>query len=133
MPENGKEVTFYSDSKGVRVTNTRLIVRNTTYAMAVIASVRANVKKPKNRGSSILWGTGFALVGLLFVYKSFPYPGIFCLALAALLGLLTALRQPTYVVRVTSASGDGEPIEDRSRLYCEQVVEAINQAIIHRG
>ncbi len=34
-----KEICFYSDDRGVRITNTRAIIGNTTYAMANITSV----------------------------------------------------------------------------------------------
>ena len=38
-PENRKETAFYSDDKSVRITSSRLMAGNATYAMADITSV----------------------------------------------------------------------------------------------
>jgi|GEM_PF-6142544 len=41
-----KEITFYSDNKGVRITNTRAIFKNKTYVMANISSISIGRKNP---------------------------------------------------------------------------------------
>src|SRR5438552_18531428 len=62
-----QEISFYSDEYGVRVTNSRFIVRNVTYAMLNITSVKKSYVPPDLAPASALLAFGLLtlLVALL--------------------------------------------------------------------
>ncbi len=127
-----EEVTFYSDDQGVRVTNTRLIVDNTTYAMANIASVARTATEPNYTGPLLLIVAG---VIIFFAAISGKESG------GWLLGVILALagtlwwrsRKPIYHLRITSASGESNALWSKNKNYVDKVVQAISEAMIHRG
>jgi len=127
-----EEKNFYADDAGVRITNSRLIFGNATYAMANVASVRTAVTNPSQTGPVvlILIGVLFALIG--FTNSSFGVAvfGIFVGALGVL--WLNGLR-PTFHIRISSSSGEADALSSRHRDYIDRVVQAINEAIISRG
>ena len=57
------EISFYADEQGVRVTNTRLIVGSTTYAMGNITSVSRTVEEPSISGPVFM-----SVVGAVFLF-----------------------------------------------------------------
>lgn len=117
------EVTFYS-ANGVRITNTRAILDNTTYAMANITSVKGLVSDPDRRASVIL-----GLVGLLLFVVS-PAAAYLLLFIAAVI----AIRQHSlYHVSIASASGEATALTSKNKVHVQQVVRAINEAMIYRG
>ena len=127
-----EEVTFYADGRGVRITNTRLIIGATTYAMTNITSVSMRTI-PANRvpgiviailGLIILIGTGLldSSVGIII--------GVIVLGLGI---LLAVIPKPKYTVRIGSASGETDAISSKDREYIQSVVTAINEAFIKRG
>lgn len=117
------EVTFYS-ANGVRITNTRAILDNTTYAMANITSVKRLVSDPDRRAPVML-----GLVGLLLFVVS-PAAAYLFLLIAAVI----AIRQHSlYHVSIASASGEATALTSKNRVHVQQVVRAINEAMIYRG
>jgi uncharacterized membrane protein YvbJ len=120
----GKEITLYSDNKGVKITNTRAIFRNKTYVMTNISSISIGYKKPN-------WLP--AIVVLLF--------GMACLFISPFLGFIVLIigcvifyfTKGEYSVRITSASGETDAFSDKDKEYIQNIVTAINEAIIHRG
>jgi len=123
-----KEITFYSDDRSVRITNTRVIVGATTYAMANITSVLM-AKKPANRVPGIV----LAILGLILL--AIPVSGIRVLGVVLLvLGILIAvIVKPTYTIRIGSASGESDAISSKDKKYVQGIVTAMNEAIIKRG
>ncbi len=123
-----KEITFYSDDRGVRITNTRAIVGTTTYSMANITSVSMAVK-PANRTPGIV----LAVLGLIFL--AIPVSGIrvFGVVLLVLGILIAVIVKPTYRVRIGSASGESDAISSKDNKYIQGIVTAMNEAIIKRG
>jgi hypothetical protein len=125
------EKTFYSDETGVRVTSARLIIENTTYAMANVASVRSAVEDPNRLGPVIL-----IALGVLGVAAEISDRGAALVFGIVLLGggiawLVT--QKPTYHVRISSSSGEADALSSRRKDYIDRVVQAINEAIIGRG
>ncbi|HSU17065.1 DUF6232 family protein [Longimicrobium sp.] len=111
------------------VTSTRAIIDGKTYAMANITSVMMVQSSP---GS----GCGCALLAV---------GGVLAIALASaetvavgIIGLVFAgvgavvMSQKSYVVQIGSASGESQALQSPDREHIEQIVEAVNQAIIDR-
>jgi hypothetical protein len=119
------EKTFLSVG-GATVTNSRIILDNKTYAMAGLTSVRSTVI-PAKRGWAILT----ALVGLILLVggdtRAF---GVFTLAV----GLVWAFSlKDQYAVTINSASGELHALTSKSQMYIDDIVAAINQAIVYRS
>ena len=126
-----KETTFYSDERGVRITNTRAIVGATTYAMANITSVSTAVK-PANRTPGIV----VAILGLLVLVITGllgSSGGVIFGVIFLGLGILVAvIAKATYVVRIGSASGEADAISSKDEKYIQAIVQAMNEAFIKR-
>ena len=132
MGAEEKETTFYSDNRGVRFTNTRLMVPNTTYAMANISSVTTKTVDP-----SYGWAGLIVLVGLGFVvggYASGSWPaGIFGIVLLGAGALWGYCLKPDYHLRISSTGGESTALVSKDPAYVAQLVTAIHEAIVHRG
>ena len=127
-----KEVMFYLDDKGVRITNTRAIVGSTTYAMANITSVSPGRIPAKRAGSVwlIIVGVVTIVVGLIAQAWAIDILGI------ALFGAgiwLAIVAKPRYTVRIGSASGTVQAIVSTDQKYIQSIVNAVNEAFIKRG
>jgi len=122
----GKEIVLYSDNKGVRITNTRAIFGNKTYVMTNISSISIG-KKPPN------WIPGiivllFGLICLLI--EPIRIAGLIFLIVG---GVILYFTKGEYSVRITSASGETDAFTHTDKIYIQNIVTAINEAIIKRG
>jgi len=152
------EVTFYQDRQ-VLITNARAVLGGTTYAMANITSVSMGTISP-SYAPSILVGLAAILVPSCICCIGFPGSillGILpanwssnSLATTAVLGVVVGLlvigglgiaasitlalfSKPTHIVVIGSASGEVNAMASKNRRHIEQVVNALNHAIISRG
>ncbi len=123
-----KEITFYSDGRGVRITNTRVIVGATTYAMANISSV-SMAKKPANRTLGIV----LAILGVILLVIPASAVRVFGVVLLGLGILIAVIAKPTYTVRIGSASGESDAISSKDKVYIQKIVQSMNEAFIKRG
>jgi len=126
------EPTFYSDERGVRITPTRAIFGSTIYAMANITSIKRDVR-PANRKLGII----IAVLGLIILLASASFDsstGVIAGAIVLGLGILVAaIVKPTYFLKITSDSGEAEPISSKDKQYIDSIVTAMNEALIRRG
>lgn len=118
------EKTFF-DYDGVKVTNARFVVDGQTFAMSNITSVSSVEETPGRVGPCIVGLLGAAMcasknygVGLLFI--------------AAAAFWLWRQKSKFHVVLRTSG-GENRALTSKQRNYVEQVVAALNEAIVHRG
>lgn len=125
LTQNTKEaeVVFF-DRNGVRVTNARFIAHSKTFAMQGVTSVNLGIEKPSRLGPFIV---GMIGIGFLLTGKA-----------AGLAMLFTAimwwfLQKPTWVVVLSSASGEIKALADKDGTLIRGIVDALNQSIIHRG
>ena len=126
------EPTFYSDEQGVRITPTRAIFGSTTYAMANITSIKRDVH-PADRKPGVI----IAVLGLIILLACVSFDsstGVIAGVVVLGLGILiAAMAKPTYFLKITSASGEAEPISSRDKQYVDSIVTAMNEALIRRG
>jgi hypothetical protein len=126
------EKTFYSDQTGVRITQSRAIFGAKTYTMNNVASVSAH-RVPAKRGPAIgtlLIGLVLLVIGISSTIVVLIIFGILGMAVGA---LLIYLMKDTFVVRISSASGEADALASKDRSHIEQIVQALNEAIIARG
>lgn len=128
-----EETTFYSDQSGVRVTDKRVIIGNTTYSLANITSVSTKVENP-NLGWPIL----VIVIGILLLVSGFG--GRSASERIVLLGVLVTGfgyfwyrgSKPRWHLRIASASGESTPLSSTNQQWITGIARAINEAIIHR-
>lgn len=127
-----EEINFYSDNTGVRVTSSRLIIGQTTYAMLNITSVSCAAQLPSRIGPLF-----FLLIGALCLIGGIGGSeaaligwGVFLLAIG---GLWWKLQKTNYHLRIASASGEANAVSSQDKQRIESIVQAVNEAIIGRG
>jgi predicted histidine transporter YuiF (NhaC family) len=125
-----QEETFLNEA-GVQVTNDRFVVPGQTYALSGVTSVAMHVRKPKRIGPILLFIIGFFCLMGGFSGST----GAFIAALVFIgLGILLWISNPTkYVVRLMTASGESDALPSKDAGLVKRIVEALNNAIIHRG
>jgi hypothetical protein len=122
-----EEQTFF-EAGVVKVTSKRVVVGSQTYALSGVTSVRFHQLKPRRLFPIALIVGGFLLA------KSNPAASIWHYLLFAMPGVLWLLLQrSTYTVQLNSSSGESRALQSKNRGFIEQVVAAINQAIVARA
>ena len=132
------ETVYYSDDN-VSITNTRAVFSGKTYALANVTSVEMAIKPPEGQGyaSVFLLGGGAAIMYGLSGIGSMPVQNILVLIFiggcVALLSIGTLRAKPSYIVKVSSSSGEANALISPNKQYIQEVVKAVNDAIVKRG
>ena len=131
---NAQEETLLSDNY-VTVTTTRVIIRDTTYALRNIASVRMAFTPPKTGCAIIL--LIFGIFALIVAFAGFSQNvasglGYFIFAAVIIGGAILWLRslKADYHVAITSSSGEAKALTSKDKAYIERIVNSINEAIV---
>ncbi|MGE8513441.1 MAG: DUF6232 family protein [Chryseobacterium culicis] len=119
------ETIFYHDSS-IKVTQSRFITNSKTYTMRNISSVYIfEIIKSKNKALLLI------VIGFILLFsKEFLWMGIIILILA-FWWFFTIKNQ--YAVRISTNAGEVNSIVSKDRDYIQKIVNALNEAIIHRG
>jgi len=131
VPEE-KEVCFYSDETGVRITNARAIIGSTTYSMANITSVSLAVIRPKRAGPVWLLVLGAIGGAVGFALSVWPVGAVGALMVVGAI-LILIFQKPRYAVEIGSASGRVSAVKSKKKEYIQCIVNAMNEAFIKRG
>ena len=119
-----EERTFFEQGD-VKVTNARFISNGQTYAMRNVTSVKPFEQKPPRA-----MGVIAALIGLGVMASGNFMFGV--MALAAGLAVLFLIK-PIYHVLLATSSGETRALKTKDRNYVNQVIQAINDAMVHRA
>jgi len=123
-----KEEQVFLNEGGVTVTNARFIVPSQTYAMSGITSVKTYEKTPSRNGPLIL-----IIIGVLMALggkQEAIGAVVFVLVLAVVWWIFQKIE---YQVRLSTASGEATALKSKDADWIIRVVNALNEAIIHRG
>lgn len=118
-----QEQEFFNQND-VRVTNARFMVNGQTYAMNGVTSVKRGLKTPA-RGAPIF----LILVGGAIMFASKPF-GFLILGIAF---LWLFMQSDEHTVMLSSASGESQALTSTDKEYIQSIIDALNEAIIHRG
>ncbi|KPE50450.1 DUF6232 family protein [Chryseobacterium indologenes] len=119
------ELTFYQDGF-VTVTQSRYVTESKTYAMRNISSVHV-FEIIKSRTKAVL----MIIFGLFLLFsKDIFWIGIIIIALG--IWWLFSIKNE-YAVRISTNAGEANSITSKNRDYIQKIVNALNDAIIHRG
>ncbi len=124
-PQLQNEVTFYQDVN-VTVTQSRYVTNSKTYAMRNISSVHIfEIIKSKTLPIVMI------IFGVLMLFSdSSRVLGLILLAIGI---LILALIKNEFSVRISTNSGEVNSIVSKDRSYILTIVNALNDAIVHRG
>lgn len=119
------ETTFYQDSL-VTVTQSRYITQSKTYAMRNISSVHV-FEIEKSKLAPIL----MILFGLPFLFSG----DVFWIGLILIgIGVLIVFNiKNEYTVRISTNAGEADSTISKDKEYIQKIVNALNDAMIHRG
>ena len=132
LSEDTERVFFDNVGMGVRVTNSRFIVADRTYAMSGITSVKSATKTPSRNGPIVLGIFGICGI-LIAVLGPENYAMLGFGAVLIFLAVIWWVMQKThYTVLLASASGETEALTDINAEFIKGVVQALNEAIIFR-
>ncbi|CEJ67771.1 hypothetical protein BN1195_00047 [Chryseobacterium oranimense G311] len=123
--ENQNETKFYQDGF-VTVTQSRFVTQSKTYAMRNISSVHVfEIIKSKTKAVLMI------IFGLLFLFfKDIFWVGFIIIALG--IWWLISIKNE-YAVRISTNAGEANSIVSKNKDYIQKIVNALNDAIIHRG
>jgi len=126
------EEKVFFESVNNKVTNARFITHGETYALAGLTSVKMTETPSKFKGLVILAGIFLILVGIANMSEN-ASSGLVILTLAAFLVWLGFKIKPTYSVVTVSAGGTIQALSSKDFDLINNIVNAINDAIVHRG
>ncbi len=120
------ETTFLSEA-GVTVTQARFMVPGQTYAMSGVTSVKQIDESPSRKGPLVL-----GVIGVLALAGGAQ--GI----IAAIIFIAAAaawwyFQKSKHIVVLHSASGESRAFISGDAALVNRVVDALNNAIVHRG
>jgi hypothetical protein len=116
----------------VTVTCTRAIIAGTTYAMANVTSVRTFVE-PKPF-SAFGGGLAVTIVGALSFAADARTFGLVAIAFGlAVVAAYLFVMKPKYWVRIGTAGAESNTVWSHDEAWCQEIVDAINDAIVARG
>ena len=121
------EQVFFEQGN-VKVTNARFVVNSQTYAMNGVTSVKSNVVPPSRTGAMIAIG-----LGLLMLLAAEGASKIIGLALVAGGAWFLSQQKATHSVYLSSASGEVQALSETDEGFIKNVIQALNEALIHRG
>ena len=119
------ETTFYQNGL-VTVTQSRFVTHSKTYAMRNISSVHIfEIIKSKTKALLTI------VLGLFFLFsRDIFWIGLIIIALGIWWFIYI---KNEYAVRISTNGGEANSIISKDRKYIQEIVNALNDAIIHRG
>lgn len=131
------EKIFY-ENDNVKITNTRFIVNNETYALSSINSVKVSVVDVTFSYAfpsiAIIGGLGW-LFFLIVLEETNPiyYVQSIALVAASVYALIRIKKKLEYRVVLTTSSGDYAALKSNEKQDITLVERALNDAIVYRG
>ncbi|WP_136679931.1 DUF6232 family protein [Neptunomonas sp. XY-337] len=119
------EEKVFFEYEDVKITNSRFLTDSQTFAMSNVTSVKPHRKSP-NRTPGVIG----IMIGLsLFFAQSF----IIGLIVIGLSIYFMTKQKPLYTVILKTSSGENRALSTYQKEYLNQVIDALNEAIIYRG
>ncbi len=138
--ERGKKMTEETmfEKGAVKITSARAILGKKTFAMSGITSVEMGRDDTNKTFPAALMLIG-AIISLLSILGGLSGGGISLPILVVGIFLATAgvfvarQQRPNYIVKIGSASGETDGYQSENKSEIEEIVDAINDAIVRRG
>lgn len=124
---NNEEKIFYND-KSVTVTQSRFIANKKTYAMRNISSVSVSTIEKSAWFQMLLFFLGIVIAIMSNDEARWIGIGVVLLSLVWM-----AMLKSSYAVCISTNAGEVNSLESERKEYIQRIVNALNEAIIHRG
>jgi hypothetical protein len=118
-----EERTFF-EYEDVKVTNARFISGGQTFAMNNVTSVKPYIEKPSRVAGIIV-----LLIGIGVMSNSFGVG----LVIAAGAAIYLWSQKTVFHVLLATSAGETKALKTYQREYLDQVIGALNNAIVYRG
>jgi|WetSurMetagenome_2_1015567.scaffolds.fasta_scaffold81547_2 hypothetical protein len=131
--EIGNEKKFY-EKDGILITSSRCVLRGKTYPIANISSVSGVKLKPQRKSQYYLL--------ILYLFIALIIGGVSQNSLVMITAFLIAiglgiwgimLKRVKYAVRINTAGQDTDGLVHQDETKIDEVINAINEAIVSRG
>lgn len=119
------EESIFFEHGDVKVTSSRFINGGQTYAMNNVTSVKPYEKKPSRTGGIIV-----LLIGVIIMANSSLITG---LLIAAAATFYLYQQKTVYHILLSTSAGETTALVTYQRNYMNDVIAALNNAIVHRG
>lgn len=126
MEENQESEKIFHEKNYVIVSQSRYLVHGKTYAMRNISSVDVYTVNGSYAVQIII-----LLIGLVLI--AIENARIIGAIIKAISILLMALVKDKYAVRISTNAGEVNNIISKDMDYVQQIVNALNDAMIYRG
>ncbi|MEA9389561.1 DUF6232 family protein [Acerihabitans sp. TG2] len=127
MEEKAEEKEFYTNGN-VSITNARFRVGSTTYAMQGVTSVK------KHRiAANKIWAILMVLAGLGMMFWAELSGKVVGFVILILGVIIFKMLKDTYIVILNSSSGESQALNSKDEKYIDDVINSLNDAIVHRG
>lgn len=124
---NNEEKIFYND-KAVSVTQSRFIANKKTYAMRNISSVSVVTIEKSAWFQMVLFFLGIVIA--ITSNDSARWLGVGVVLFSF---VWMAMLKSTYAVCISTNAGEVNSLMSERKEYIQRIVNALNEAIIHRG
>lgn len=119
------EEHIFFEYEDVKVTSARFINGGQTYAMNNVTSVKPYEKKPSRVGGIIV-----LLLGIIIMVNSSLVTGLLITVAAA---FYLYQQKTIYHILLSTSAGETTALVTYQRNYLNEVISALNNAIVHRG
>ena len=119
---------IFFEQGNIKVTNARFIVGAETHAMNGVTSVKSHAISPNRTGPII-----GIVIGLLILLSAESSGKVFGLLIAGVAGWIFYKQKATHSVVLRSASGEVQAHTSQNEPLIGGIVQALNDALIHRG
>ena len=119
---------IFFERDGVKVTNARFIVNSQTYAMNGVTSVKSSIVPPNRMGAILAIG-----VGLLMLFAADGIGKVVGIAIIGGAAWFLSQQKAMHSVYLSSASGEIQALSNTDQGFIGSVIQALNEALVHRG
>ena len=140
------EETTIFENGDIKVTNLRAVFGAKTYSVSNISAVEEDTKAPSNLFPAILCFIGIILL-LYFIVSLFNMPSysattntgikwmnlLWAIVLLAVGTLMIRSAKTSYIVKISTSSGEVKAFETKDGALIGQIIESLNTAIIQKG
>ncbi len=124
-----EEFVIY-DKGNIKITNLRAVFGPKTFSISNITSVEMQKNEPSSTMIFMLVILGFCLIFFGFPEIVYIFFGVVCIALFV---LAYRAQKISWIVSLTTASGEVKAFEDFDQPMIKEIVDALNTAIIQKG
>jgi DNA-directed RNA polymerase subunit RPC12/RpoP len=136
-PSTNDSEKAYFNEQNILVSNIRFVVGTKTYPIANISSLKHHRIPVKKSITLFLYAAALFTLALalphLFLGESVGQNYLFFAVVLLILAVARSFIRPTYGVYLTTTGREIEALSSKDKKLIEEVIDALNKAIVHHG